>query len=455
LCLADGHYEGALKCYIRLQDADTALTLIKEHHLIETIADDIPSFVQLRVSGEQLKSAPTDELNELASEPIKLLVDEAETGVVEPDEVVRQLESASLTQFLFFYLRALWRGEGTKQVSSAPRVGHSAAIDTLAADSGKALVERFADSTVDLFAEYDRDLLNDFLHTSTAYTFDKAVKICEQRQYVPELVYLLSKTGQMKKALFLIIDEMHDVSKAIDFAKEQDDKDLWDDFLEYSMSRPRFISGLLAEVGMAIDPITLIKRVPPGLEIEGLKDGLKKMLREYDLQHSISAGVAQVLSSEVAVGMDRLRRGRRKGVKFDIPKHQVRKQEQPALQVPGAIDAVKEVKPEQTATADVEPGQCASCHRAFHGDEKDTLVGFACGHIYHLQHLLHGFNDADGEEASGHPSGAEEDSDDVLSTFTRTVGPKVTNARLLKDKVEGVGGCAICKRQRERVREVE
>ena len=451
LYLADGQYDSALKCYVRLQDADAALTLVKEHHLIEAVADDIPSFVQLRVSAKQLKEGKEDELHDLASEPIKLLVDEAENGVVEPEEVVEQLQVAKLDLFLFFYLRALWRGEGTKQVKTAPRVGHMAAVDSLTADTGKVLVEQFADTAVELFAEYDLSLLNDFLHTSTAYTFDKAVSICEKKHYVAELVYLLSKIGQMKKALFLIIDELHDVSKAIDFAKEQEDKELWDDFLEYSMSRPRFISGLLAEVGMAIDPVTLIKRVPPGLEIEGLKDGLKKMLREYDLQNSISNGASQVFSSEVAIGMDQLRRGRRKGVKFDMQtQRKAKKQQQLSTDVPGTLDRTQEIEKSRT---EPEPGHCASCHRALHQDEKETLVGFACGHVYHLSHLLNG-PDGDSEQTPKLPS-TEDDSDNGLSTFTRTVASKVTNARLLKDKIEGVGGCVICKKERARLREVE
>ena len=42
LFLADGRYDEALKCYIRLHDADTALSLIKEHHLIEAIAQRCP-----------------------------------------------------------------------------------------------------------------------------------------------------------------------------------------------------------------------------------------------------------------------------------------------------------------------------------------------------------------------------------------------------------------------------
>ena len=96
LYLADGHYEDALKCYVALQDADTALSLIKDNHLIDAIADDIASFVTLRVSPNQLKSASHKELSELAADPIGVLVDEAAAGVVEPDEVVAQLNKPTL-----------------------------------------------------------------------------------------------------------------------------------------------------------------------------------------------------------------------------------------------------------------------------------------------------------------------------------------------------------------------
>lgn len=458
LFLADGRYDEALRCYIRLQDADTALSLIKDHHLIEAIADDVPAFVQLRVSAQQLKSAPREELQDLASEPIKLLVDEAEHGAVDPFSVVEQLEAADLSVFLYFYLRGLWLGEGSSpKTPSTPLRGHRGRLDSLAADAGKMIMEQFADKAVPLFAEHDRELLSDFLHTSTAYTFDLAVKTCEQRHYVPELVYLLSKTGQVKKALFLIIDELNDVSAAIEFAKEQDDKDLWDDFLEYSMSRPRFISGLLSEVGTAVDPITLVKRIPSGLEIEGLKDGLKKMIRESDLQDSISSGVAQVLASEVAIAMQTLRQGRRKGIKFDAPPPK-----KPKKDLSSSSDSQPQLDP---ATDDDKthhlllPGRCASCHRPFSpAGETDTLVGFACGHVYHVAHLLRG---PDAEDAGPgylpnlHGNGKEEEDEDEERGFTRSVASKVTNARLLREKIAGVGGCAVCKAERERVREVE
>jgi vacuolar protein sorting-associated protein 41 len=427
--LADGRYQSALRCYVRLQDGDTALAMIKEHHLVNTIADDIPSLVLLRITPDQLKAGSPEELAELSSEPIKLLVEEATHGVVEPQEVVSQLEEASppLMLFLFFYFRGLWRGEGTSQ-KQIPRIGLRGKVTSLQADEGKLLVEQFADLAVELFAEHERELLMEFLHTSTAYTFEKAVKVCERRQYIEELVYLLSKTGEMKKALFLIINELNDVSKAISFAKKQNDKDLWDDLLDYSMSRPRFISSLLIEVGTAIDPITLVKRIPSGLEIEGLKDGLKKMIREYDLQDSISSGATKVMASEVAVGMEELRKGRRRGIKFEVLHGR-------AIQSkPDSSDPTKTTSTWQKN----EPGRCVGCNEPFSEDEKETLVGFACGHVYHVSHL----------EASPAdpptPPPEEDKSEDDDNPFSHAVGPKVTHARLLRDQVEAAGGCRMC-----------
>jgi vacuolar protein sorting-associated protein 41 len=431
LFLASGRYDDAVRAYIRLQDADTALSMIKEHHLLDAVAENIPELVLLRISPEQLRTASNETLEELSSEPIKLLVDEATTGVVQPERVVVQLEESSLLIFLYFYLRALWRGEGTEpKIVSKHRFGHINASANLAADEGKILVEQFADTAVELFAEFDRELLMEFLHTSTAYTFDKAVQVCEHRHFIPELVYLLSKTGQTRKALFLIIDELKDVVQAISFVKEQKDDDLWEDLLDYSMSRPKFISGLLAEVGTAINPITLVRRIPSGLEIEGLKDGLKKMIREYDLQDSISTGVAKVLQGEVAVGMEKLRKGRRKGIKFDVT-------------------AGGKVQPSVT------PVLCSGCGKAFMEEETETLVGFACGHTYHLSHLLH--DPESSQPLSPSPEGARHAADEYDAsspTFARTVGPKVTNARLLRYMIEAVGGCRICKARKAKEAEV-
>lgn len=74
--------------------------------------------------------------------------------------------------------------------------------------------------------------------------------------------------------------------QAIDFAKEQNDHDLWEDLLKYSESRPTFIKGLLQNVGPEIDPIRLIRRIRNGLEVPGLKPALIKILQDFNIQVS-------------------------------------------------------------------------------------------------------------------------------------------------------------------------
>jgi vacuolar protein sorting-associated protein 41 len=444
LLLAGGSYREALRCYIRLQDADAAMGLIKDYHLLDAVADDIPGLILLRVSKSQQQNAPIDELKPLTSEPIALLVNEALHGIVQPETVVNQLEDGKYFIYLYFYLRALWRGDE----SSSPT--DKAAVMT---SEGRSIVDQFADTAVELFADYDRPLLMEFLHASTYYTFSRATAVCEKRRYIPELVYLLSKTGEMKRALFLIIDELKDATQAINFAKDQKDPGLWDDLLDYSMDKPQFIRGLLSEVGTAINPITLVKRIPSGLEIEGLRDGLIKMIREYDIQSSISQGVARVLQGEVAVSMDVLRRGRNRGVKFDLldGRPRSRGHRHGHSKVDDGEQPTKKQLPEKE-----QPGHCAGCGRVIMDDgtvssihhcnselmigtDNETLVGFACGHVYHLSHL-----DGPPDGESLEPEDHELDESSV--SFIRSVGPKVTHAFLLKEKIGK--GCRICVHKR-------
>ncbi|KAL4956836.1 hypothetical protein BDW69DRAFT_157642 [Aspergillus filifer] len=452
LYLAGGHYNDALRCYIRLQDADTAIALVKDHHLLDALSDDIPAFIMIRVSKEQLKSAPVAELAESTSEPIKLLVSEAHTGIVPPETVLQQLETADKPLFSFFYLRALWRGESLSHEVEKPRRGRHRqdAATKLAADEGKNHVEQFADTAVDLFAQYDRPLLMEFLQISTAYSFDMAVSICEESRFTAELIYLLSKMGQTKKALNLILSDLKDVSQAIAFAKSQDDPDLWEDLVDYSMDKPRFIHGLLVEAGTSIDPIKLVRRIPSGLEIEGLREGLTGLLREHDLQASISQGAAKVLQSEVAIGMNSLRRGQRRGIKFNVAEESPRPETTDETDGKKSEAASEKTPTSVSKTSTPQAGQCAGCHRAFHANEKEILVAFACGHAFHLSHV-HQSEPTSPAQTPGSQSGAQtprvfppslSPTLEEPSTTSRTVGPKVTTARLLRDRIGD--GCRIC-----------
>ena len=421
---ANGRYREALKSYIRLQDADNAFRLIRDNHLADAVIDDIARFISLRVPPGKEHIMSVAELDDATAEAITLLVDEAQHGLVQASSVVSQLQADDLNLYIFFYFRGLWcGGDGMAVADSVAdlREHHGDSHDRLVAES-RAQLDGFADLAVHLFAQHDRSLLKDFLKASTSYAFEKAAAECERYTYIDELVFLYSKTGQMKRALYLIIDRLGDVGRAISFAKEQDDPDLWEDLLEYSMDKPRFIRGLLEQVGTSIDPITLVRRIPEGLEIDGLREGLKHIMKEHEIQHSISLGAARVLRSEVAAAQGLLRSGQRRGIKFDVV---------PVVPVVPVAQADEKTEHAKTPVA---PGHCARCREPLSAWDADMLVGFACGHVFHLEHLLGLTPGAAADLGFGVDS-------EVLGSGRHILGTKITHARLLRDRVHG---CTVC-----------
>lgn len=261
------------------------------------------------------------------------------------------------------------------------------------------------------------------------------------------------------------------------------------------MDKPHFIRGLLEEVGTAIDPIQLVKRIPEGLEIEGLRDGIGRMVREYEIQHSISEGVARVLRGEVATGMDTLRAGQKRGVKFEVipcddddiaafaneklppgafegkevevrtkgvdpPTAAAFNDGNPNPTIPIESRANIQPDPITVPTADDEeapPGHCTGCKQPFvlptESDlnptsdsgpvpsSRDTLVGFACGHVFHLSCLLPKTSASASVAASLQKQLAVDAEGD--SSWRRSVGAKVAHAHVIKRAIGR--GCVVCR----------
>ncbi|WVO14232.1 hypothetical protein L204_101864 [Cryptococcus depauperatus] len=208
---------------------------------------------------------------------IQLLVDHVHSIPI--DRVVRQLEVKP--QFLYMYLDSLL-------------------------DKDSQFCLPYSNRMVKLYAAYDVERLMPFLRASNFYDLEKAYAICKERDYVSEMVFLLGRMGNNKQALMLLIERLGDVQRAIGFATEQADEDLWEDLLAYSETRPDFIRALLEHVGAEINPIRLISRIRDGLEIPGLKPALVKILQTSSLQVSLLEGCQHILNSDCAVLMSRL-----------------------------------------------------------------------------------------------------------------------------------------------------
>ncbi|PPR06614.1 hypothetical protein CVT24_001721 [Panaeolus cyanescens] len=260
----------ALPFYLRLRRPNV-FDLIKENNLFTDVQDQVLLLVEFDHELMERRKAEgwVTTGREIQSEAIQLLVNNSHSIPI--TRVVQQLEQKPY--YLFLYLDALLHKD--------PQY-----------------VTGFADRQVKLYAEFATNRLIDFLRASTSYNLEMAYKVCQEQDLVPEMVFLLGRMGNNKKALMLIIERLGDVQRAIEFAKEQSDDDLWEDLLKYSETRPAFIRGLLENVGVEISPIRLIRRIKNGLEIPGLKEALIKILQDFHLQISLLEGCQTILNGD-------------------------------------------------------------------------------------------------------------------------------------------------------------
>jgi vacuolar protein sorting-associated protein 41 len=88
--------------------------------------------------------------------------------------------------------------------------------------AGPSCLARQANETyqVELYAEYGHSRLMDFLRASNYYSLERAYRICHERDYVPEMVFLLGRMGNNKKALMLIIERLGDVERVGEWSSD-------------------------------------------------------------------------------------------------------------------------------------------------------------------------------------------------------------------------------------------
>ena len=86
--------------------------------------------------------------------------------------------------------------------------------------------------------------------------------------------------GKKSEALTLLLDSSDNIDGAVQFCLDQNDHELWKELIDLSVSNPQHIKGLLKIVGQYVDPLLIIKRIPEGMEIPGLRDALQVVLRD-------------------------------------------------------------------------------------------------------------------------------------------------------------------------------
>ncbi|KAG1877406.1 hypothetical protein F4604DRAFT_1757258 [Suillus subluteus] len=370
LYTANRQYGKALPFFLRLR-RQNVFELIREHNLFTDVKDQVLLLIEFDQELLEKRKQEGTEAEASSSEAIALLVDHIHSIPIV--RVVQQLRDRPF--YLFLYLDALFKKDSQ-------------------------LGSEFADLQVTLFAEFATHRLIDYLRASTSYNLEAAYNECKNRDLVTEMVFLLGRMGNNKKALTLIIERLGDVHMAIEFAKEQSDDDLWEDLLKYSETRPTFIRGLLENVGAEIDPIRLIRRIKNGLEIPGLKEALIKILHDFHLQISLMEGCQTILNGDSS----------------DLAKTRSKGQNSGFFMKSRTI--------------------CVLCTQPLQRSPQDLLLLFLCHHVVHAS-CVDGMTDIYNHEE---PS-------EGMSILTSGVSAKIAFASVVRAKIHQ--GCPVCYRRSE------
>ncbi|KAG0031903.1 Vacuolar protein sorting-associated protein 41 [Podila clonocystis] len=386
----DDRADRALEYFLRLRRRNV-FDLIRDHNLYSTVKDKAVLLMEFDqyLYDQKIKEREDAMKGKHATEP----PGEYETTAEE------ELTQGPAVQMMIEHTEEIPIKHVVPQLKNHNRLRHIY-LDALFLRDPH-LGSDFHDLQVELYADYAPGKLIDFLRASNYFSLEKAYRTCEKRDLVPEMVFLLGRMGNNKKALMLIIERLGDVERAINFAKEQNDNDLWEDLLKYSMDKPHFIRGLLQNVGTEIDPIRLIRRIPNGLEIPDLRPALMKILQDFNLQMSLREGCRRILVSDSVAMADQLQRSQKRGI------------------------------------ACSEDTMCSACQQPIFdrsenrvpGAPISTFVMFFCRHVYHDKCLF-----ADDEETMPR----------MKSSLTRiNLRTKANHAALIRSK-RGRTPCPLC-----------
>ncbi|EFO82735.1 CRE-VPS-41 protein [Caenorhabditis remanei] len=232
LYLYERKYENALKILMSCQDFQI-FNVIDKHQLFDLVKDQI-----------------TELMNINSERALRLLLDNADS--VEPAFVMEKIGRQPKLQ-LAYLTKLMSRNEGTE----------------------------FADKAVQLYADHDKKKLLPFLRKNANYNVNKARRLCSDRGFVEETIYLLAKSGNHFDAVKMMVREYKNIEKVIAYCKDQNDPDLWVHLLGVVAEFPAHFSQLIIEASNCLDPLLIMDKLPDDADIPNLSEALEKLLMDY------------------------------------------------------------------------------------------------------------------------------------------------------------------------------
>lgn len=255
LYLRKNDIESALDCYLRI-GKDDALEFISSYNLYSSVSKHLEYLLQF---DENRKSR--------SLKPIVF------------DFLAKNVEQIPVSNIV-------------DELKGKPRKLHEY-LDTVFRKDPR-LTSDYHSLQLELYADYEPEKLMNFLRGGSTYSLERAAKVCQDRGLVREHVYLLGKMGNNKVAMKIILLQLKDYRMAIDFAKEQNDPEIWEDLVQESFKSPSLTQNLLMFAASEVDPVSLLERMPENQPLSLFKDALLQILSDYVLQLSLYEGCRRI-----------------------------------------------------------------------------------------------------------------------------------------------------------------
>lgn len=269
----DDRPEQALKCLLSLNPAD-----LSDPQVVFDLVDNKQLYAAVRSRVADLAALSRDKAAEM-------LVRRVDRFPIEL--VAHQLEQDDL---LLWYLRIAFLEMPEAYSEPQHRDLHAKHVHLYATSTARA--------DDDLDRPYDSELLR-FLQWSSFVPLQDALTACEQLASPPlynEIVYILGRMGQPKRALDILLEHVGSVRRAVDFVEAQgqgEASELWDTLIAHALDHHAFLSGLLEYADIAS---RLVTKIPHAVEIPGLKNKLIHIFHDrrfHKMAHTMCSTAAR------------------------------------------------------------------------------------------------------------------------------------------------------------------
>ncbi|OHS96805.1 hypothetical protein TRFO_36928 [Tritrichomonas foetus] len=121
-----------------------------------------------------------------------------------------------------------------------------------------------------------------FLQSTTSYRLMEICREAESAQMYPEAAFLYYTAGSKKKGMDIHLRYINDAQKALDYAKQCDDKDVWKMISDHSYKNKEYLACMLDDLpNLNIKMKDFINKIPEDMKLDNFEELARKSLNEY------------------------------------------------------------------------------------------------------------------------------------------------------------------------------